>query len=101
MIRDQFPAMCRACGLPEPVKEHRFHPTRKWRFDYAWPEQLLALESQGGTWRRGGGAHSGAGAIRDYEKFSEAAVLGWRVLMVPAYALPKAQTFDLIRRALA
>ena len=23
--------------LPGPVPEYRFHPTRRWRFDYAWP----------------------------------------------------------------
>ena len=26
------------------VEEHRFHPKRKWRFDYAIPEKKIAIE---------------------------------------------------------
>jgi very-short-patch-repair endonuclease len=77
-------ALCRASKLPEPKPEHRFHPTRKWLFDYAWPEHQLALEVEGGIWRKGGGAHSHPmNIVRDCEKYSEAALLGWRILRVP------------------
>ena len=30
-------------GLPAPVAEFRFHPVRRWRLDYAWPEGFVAL----------------------------------------------------------
>ena len=30
-------AWCRARGLPDPEDEYPFHPTRKWRWDYAFP----------------------------------------------------------------
>jgi len=36
------------CGLPEPVVEHLFEVGRKFRFDFAWPAQRVALEVQGG-----------------------------------------------------
>jgi hypothetical protein len=39
-----------AAGLPTPEREHRFHETRQWRMDFAWPEALVALEVEGGTW---------------------------------------------------
>jgi hypothetical protein len=66
-------------GLPMPVAEHRFHPTRLWRFDYAWPAQKIALEVEGGIWT--GGRHiKPAGFIADLEKYNAAAVLGWRIL---------------------
>jgi very-short-patch-repair endonuclease len=63
--------------------EHRFHPTRRWRFDFAWPEKKIAVEIDGGSWiagrhSRGGGIHS------DCEKQCEAVVLGWRVLRCDA-----------------
>lgn len=75
--------LCRAAGLPVPVTEHQFHPGRRWRFDYAWPEHKLALEIEGGIWQRGGGGHSHPMHIeRDIEKYSEAAILGWRILRV-------------------
>jgi very-short-patch-repair endonuclease len=65
--------------LPAPVEEHRFHPTRKWRFDMAWVREKIAIEVDGGAWS--GGRHTrGAGFIKDHEKLNAATVLGWRVL---------------------
>ena len=34
----------RANDLPAPEREHKFHPKRKFRFDFAWPAQMLAVE---------------------------------------------------------
>jgi hypothetical protein len=31
-------------GLPIFQMEYLFHPERKWRIDYCWPEQKLAVE---------------------------------------------------------
>ena len=72
---------CRALGLPEPVAEYRFHETRKWRLDWAWPETRLALEVEGGFFVQG--RHSrGGGAAKDMEKYNALAVRGWRLLRV-------------------
>jgi very-short-patch-repair endonuclease len=74
-----FAAVCKAAGLPVPVAEFRFHPTRRWRFDFAWPGEMVALEIDGGTWT--GGRHvRGRGVANDCEKLCEAVALGWRVL---------------------
>lgn len=70
--------ICKADGLPMPTPEYRFHLERRFRFDYAWPEQLIALEVDGGVWTRG--RHTrGSGFMRDQEKTNLAALLGWRV----------------------
>lgn len=62
------------------VTEHVFHPVRKWRFDYAHVERKIAVECEGGIWRRGGGAHSHPSNImRDLEKYNAAAALDWLV----------------------
>ena len=61
------------------VREHPFHPARKWRFDLAWPALMVAFECEGGVWGRGRHT-SGAGYSADCEKYSVAAVLGWRVI---------------------
>ena len=37
------------------VREHRFAPPRRWRFDLAWPAERLAVEVDGGRWQSGGG----------------------------------------------
>lgn len=67
--------------LPEPLVEHLFHPTRKWRFDFAWEDGLMkvAVEVEGGTWMAGGGHGRGSGYARDMEKYNEATRMGWEV----------------------
>ena len=64
---------------PGVVPEYRFHDTRRWRFDYAWPERKIALEVEGGTWK--GGRHtSGKGYRNDCIKYNTAAADGWIVI---------------------
>lgn len=95
-----FPAACVAQGIPEPVAEYRFHPVRRWRFDFAFPEYKIALEVDGGIWVRG--RHNrGAGMQADMEKFNTAAGMGWRVLRATPANLYSAATFMHIRLALA
>lgn len=61
------------------TREHLFHPTRRWRFDFAWPSQKLAVEIDGR------GRHQTIVGVRaDCEKMNEAIRLGWRVLRFPA-----------------
>lgn len=68
-------------GFPDPVTELLFHPKRKWRFDFAWEEQKLALEIHGGI--HSGGRHTrGRGFVEDRAKMNEATLLGWTVLEV-------------------
>lgn len=65
-------------GLPPVEREYRFALPRKWRFDYAWPAQKIALEIEGGVWIQG--RHTrGKGFLEDMNKYNEAGFLGWRV----------------------
>ena len=81
------------------IPEHRFHPLRKWRFDWAWPDQMLALEIEGGVWV--GGRHtSGAGFVKDMEKYNAATLLGWRILRVTPSQMKNGEAYDLIDQAL-
>lgn len=60
------------------VCEYRFHPVRKWRFDFAIPEKKIALEYEGIF--AGKSRHTTVtGYTADTEKYNEAARLGWRV----------------------
>jgi very-short-patch-repair endonuclease len=68
-----------AAGLPAFVAEHKFHPIRRWRFDFSWPALKVACEIDGGTWA--GGRHTrGTGFENDCVKINAAILLGWRVL---------------------
>lgn len=62
----------------EPRTEYRFHETRKWRFDAAYPQLFIAFEVEGGTWTGGRHVHP-AGFAKDCEKYNEAAKMGWKV----------------------
>ncbi len=60
------------------VDEYRFHPDRKWQFDFAWLDLKIAVEVNGSIWRKGG-HNTGNGLTRDYEKLNHAQRSGWKV----------------------
>jgi very-short-patch-repair endonuclease len=66
-------------GLPSPAREFRFHPSRRWRFDFAWPHLKVAVEVDGGIYCCGRHVH-GSGFERDAEKGNAAVLAGWRIL---------------------
>lgn len=75
-------------GIPKPTPEFKFHPSRKWQFDYAWPNQKVAVEIEGGTFKEGGGRHNRPmGHHKDCDKYNAAAMLGWRILKYTALHL--------------
>jgi hypothetical protein len=80
----RFLMLCKAAGLPEPEREAMFHPTRKWRLDFAWPAYRVAVEVDGGLFsrdERARAAHSKPMAIlRDMAKSNALALQGWRLL---------------------
>jgi very-short-patch-repair endonuclease len=82
-----------------PVPEFRFEAKRKWRFDFAFPESMVALEVEGGVFT--GGRHTrGSGFIKDIEKYNHAAVLGWRVLRTTPSELCMGETVQMIKNAI-
>ena len=95
-LTDAFTAICRSELRMEVVKEFRFHPTRRWRFDYAIPSHKIALEVEGGVFT--GGRHiRSKGFIGDMEKYNEAARLGWTVVRVIPAELYTRKTVQLLR----
>jgi very-short-patch-repair endonuclease len=61
------------------IGEFRFHPVRRWRFDYAHLKARIAIEVEGGAFSKG--RHTrGTGFIKDMEKYNTAVIMGWRVL---------------------
>ncbi len=96
----QVEAQLKQSGLPKFEREHRFHPTRKWRFDFSWPEIHLALEIEGGVYSARSGHRSYAGTQRDIEKYNEATLLGWRVVRVSRPQVDNDEVVTLIKRAM-
>jgi very-short-patch-repair endonuclease len=85
--------------FPACEREYRFDPKRRWRFDFAWPAQLVAVEVEGGSWVNG--RHTrGSGFAEDCRKYNEAACLGWRVLRVTDKHINDGSAIYWIRKAL-
>ena len=96
----RFERLLRSVGLPAPVREHRFHPVRRWRFDYAWIDHKVALEVEGGVWT--GGHHTrGVGFLGDVEKYNAAVLAGWRVVRVVPGKLCASATVGMLEALLA
>ena len=75
---EAFALHCKAERF-KPEREHYFHPERKWRFDFAFPAQKVAIEIEGLS-RRMNRHTTFSGFRADCEKYNSAAILGWRVL---------------------
>ncbi|HBC20912.1 MAG TPA: hypothetical protein DC009_02200 [Porphyromonadaceae bacterium] len=81
-------------------KEYKFHPTRRWRFDYAIPQFRIAIEIDGGVWT--GGRHTRPkGYLGDLEKFNAAAAMGWVVLKFTPATQYKSDTFNIIKETIS
>jgi len=84
--------------LPTLQHELRFHPYRRWRFDFALSNVMLAFEIEGATWARG--RHTrGGGFAADCEKYNEAAILGWQVFRFPAEWVYDGRAIQVAERA--
>lgn len=94
-----FKALCKTYGFTEPVQEYKFLTNRKFRFDFAWTDEKLAVEIEGGVWI--GGRHTrGTGYISDMEKYNLATCEGWRILRFTPQQINKEITYIFIKKCL-
>ena len=98
-IRDVFTVICKTDLGVECVKEYKFHPERRWRFDYAIPEYKIALEVEGGVWTQGRHTRP-QGFLGDIEKYNTATLMGWRVFRTTPTELYRTATVNLLKMAI-
>ena len=90
--------LARATGQ-QVVTEYKFHPDRKWRFDFYLPDCKLAIEVEGGVWTQG--RHTrGKGYIADMEKYNTAQALGYTVLRFTPEQVLTPEAYATIRQAI-
>ena len=81
-LEEKLALQLRLASVPTPTREYRFAwaaMKRGWRMDFAWPELMIGVEVDGGSWS--GGRHTrGKGFAEDCVKFNAATLLGYRVL---------------------
>ena len=87
------PFIWKVFHLPVPEREYRFHPVRRWRFDYAFTEKKIAIEIEGGLYTNG--RHTRIKGFQgDIEKYNTAVEFGWILLRY----LPNKINFEQIFR---
>lgn len=69
--------------IPDYVEELEFHTERKFRFDWAIPELMIAIEYEGLFSKKSGHTTVG-GYTKDTIKYNLAAINGWTVLRYTA-----------------
>lgn len=82
------------------VQQYRFHESRKWRFDFAWPAWSIACEIDGGTWKTKSGHTSGIGFENDRQKDDAALRLGWIVYRCTPAMVKSGQALETITQLL-
>lgn len=100
-LEKQLLFQIKAVKLPKPEEEYRFHPERRWRFDFAYPERMIAIECEGGTWKKKARHTTGTGFRDDCYKYNNAAILGWFVLRFTSDMINDGIALQMIEEALA
>lgn len=79
-------------------EEYRFCE-RKWRFDFAIPERMIAIEVEGGVMN--GGRHTRPiGFLNDCIKYNTATAMGWKVYRFPTSAIMDASAKEFLAKHL-
>jgi len=83
-------------GIKQRLAEHRL---RDWRFDFAWPGHMFAVEVEGVTAQ--GGRHQRIGGFKDdIEKYHSALAMGWVVYRTTGFLIKSGATISLIEKRL-
>ena len=85
--------------IKQPVEEYTFAKPRRWRFDFAWVDEKIAAECEGGIYSRGRHVRP-TGFINDCDKYNHATLLGWRVFRFTAIHIARGDAVEMIRKAL-
>ena len=99
-LEEELAFQIRVAGLPEPVREYRFLPQRRYRADFAWVDHRILVECEGGLWMRKSGHNTAQAIMRDMHKSNLAQVAGWIMLRFSADDIGSGLALDLLERVL-
>ena len=86
-LNDMLATQLTKAGIPF-EREYKFHPVRRWKADFMVTKSFKAarnfwilIDVDGATFSRSKTGHnSGVGIRKSFEKFNEAAIVGYKVL---------------------
>ena len=74
----EFASQLRTLNFLDWEEEYVFLKPRRFRFDFAWPKHMIAVEIEGETYTRGRHV-TGTGFAKDCEKYNLATLNDWSV----------------------
>ena len=96
----EFLSQVRLAELPEPEREYCAIDGRRFRFDFAWIDQRVLVEIQGGIYQYAPSHTSASGIRRDAEKMNLAVSEGWRVYHFTSDMIRSGAAAQMIEREL-
>lgn len=115
-LEESLALQLRVVKAPRPEREYRFAVAhigagkgirqrlkdaglKDWRFDFAWPDKMLAAEVEGGAFSNG--RHTrGVGFTEDCIKYHHAMRLGWTVYRCESRLIGSGDAVRLLERLL-
>ena len=91
-----FYAQIKYLGLPEPIVEFKFCEGRKWRADFAWPDEKILVEIEGGTYSNGRHTRP-EGFRKDCQKYNEATRIGYKVFRFDSKMIRSGEAIEFIK----
>lgn len=88
-LEENFYAAVRNVGMPLPQRQHKFHPTRRFRLDFAWIDCKVAVEINGGTYTDVSRHNFGPAMHSEYDKHNLAVAYGWALLVFDSVHVSK------------
>ena len=68
----------------KPETGYKFHPSKRWRFDFAWPSRQIAIK------------YEGIFSVGDCDEYNEAQKMGWTVFMLIAAQVESGAASELL-----
>jgi len=99
-LENMFAWQIRVLGkLPLMESQYQFNPDRRWRADFAFVEEKILVEIEGGIWINGG-HNRGARMIEDMNRQNWAVLHGWRCFRFADKHVKSGEAITIVESAL-
>ena len=99
-LEDKLEFQLKSAKITGVTREYKFHSKRRWRLDFAWIDQKIGVEVEGGIWLPRSGHNTGVGISRDVEKGNALTLLGWKLIRVTGKMIKSGEALNIIESIL-
>ena len=99
-LEDKLEFQLKSAKITGFTREYKFHSKRRWRLDFAWINQKIGVEVEGGIWLPRSGHNTGVGISRDVEKGNALTLLGWKLIRVTGKMIKNGEALVILEKML-